>query len=152
LLNIKLSKRQTITLPVSFPLSSFLRFFFIYFHSPTFLKSFTELLHSYSRSDMVYCYQTKIGTRTLQYEGMCFLSTFHCRPYFLYKLVITFTYFLFKNKQINLMFDHSIGKPTQCTLLIFYLLKLIYNFLKHSYMFRSFDHQQGVFSSLLKSL
>ena len=39
-----------------------------------------------------------------------------------------------------------------CTHLDFYLLKLIWNFLKHSYMFRSFDHHQGVFSSLLKSL
>ena len=39
-----------------------------------------------------------------------------------------------------------------CTHLVFYLLKLIWNFLKHSYMFRSFDHHQGVFSSLLKSL
>ena len=47
----------------------------------------------------------------------------------------------------------SLNQQTNtCTHLVFYLLKLIWNFLKHSYMFRSFDHHQGAFSSLLKSL
>ena len=46
---------------------------------------------------------------------------------------------------------HLIVKPTHGHFQ-FIFINFFLNFLKYSYMFRSFDHHQGVFSSLLKSL
>ena len=87
------------------------------------------------------------------------LSTFtnHCRCLDLHSecLHLPLTHNI---PNLILYLHRALNKVTQSanqhmhTFNFFYLLKLIYSFLKHSYMFRSFDHHQAVFSSLLKSL
>jgi hypothetical protein len=77
-----------------------------------------------------------------------------CLP--LVYISIPFPVWVFRDLRVQFYNVHLIRslnrQSNTCTHLVFYLLKLIWNFLKHSYMFQSFDHHQGVFSSLLKSL